>query len=641
MKQHHLKLSVAAATLLALTACGGGGGGEDPNANNGGNTSARELRPLGSPGYFVPDGQNSITVALSNCSARTNTGGTPGSVPITTTQPVTNGSLTIYANGDVVFSAAVGSATTASEVVRIDQSTPASREINYVTDNAIGRSGQLIFRLDYGMNVDDGANAMAVDTNDSTTGSFSLSASNGVTYSCDTPQEAFSMPATITNQRLALLAAGATGITASQLYSSDQLDTSVANTATWHAANGPTSDALSSSISQFANARYVRFDWSGNGGIQGAQFLTSPSVNGTYSPQGMPPRVSNNSEEFRSTYLESSDNLGTPVDTRIEAVTRYDSASTLTSYNIDVHRLARSNNSVEVQPVASLSTESFSYGSGLDGFPVMPNGYLSASGNAQFTLANCTQVRNSVSTPVQRSVQFTADQRVLWKNASTRSELFVFAPSSNDSNRLLEIRTNAVDGLPALMRYDLTGPTNSGYSLRIPDRFFGDTPSIVATYTDNGVTVTDTCEAPADLNNLSSGVNMAAVVASRLSFATQGQRVQSPLTAQSNIDCSINITHAITTTGGVESRGSTYDTALPAQSGAFTAWNTWAQLPGVSSFRQELRETYTSQAGAKVYMRNPTATCISGPYTNYFTLELTPQVNALPVVSASSSWPFP
>lgn len=260
-------------------------------------------------------------------------------------------------------------------------------------------------------------------------------------------------------------------------------------------------------------------------------------------------------------------------------------------------------------------------------------------------MANCTQLRNSVSTPVQRSVQFTADQRVLWKNASTRSELFVFAPSSNDSNRLLEIRSSAVDGLPALMRYDLTGPTNSGYSLRIPDRFFGDTPSIVATYRDNGVTVTDTCEAPADFNNLSSGVNMAAVVESRLSFATQGIRTQSPLTALSGVDCTTNMTVAITNTGGVENRNSAYNTALPAQSGAFTPWNTWAQLLGVSGFKQELRESYTPLAGAKVYMRNPTATCIGGPSNspiyNYFTLELTPQANALPVVSVSSTWPFP
>lgn len=437
--QHLIKLSVATATTLALTACGGGGGGGDDTT-----TSTREQRPLGSPGYFVPEGQNSITINLSSCSSSPVASATmrasvaptaPAAPAASITQSVTDATLTVYANGDVVLSGTVGSANSASELLRINQSTPAIRRVGYDSQNVNTRSG-MVMSVDYYLSVDAGNDEIDASTNNTSSLTLSAIAGGTTSYSCTVPRAAFSMPDTISNARLAKLVDGVSLVTASQLYIGDQLtldNPSTPTMATWHTANGETHDDLATADADFINARYVRFDWSGTGGAQGARFLTSASANGTFAAQDMPPRVTdtnNANVAFEGAYEEMADNQVGRRDplVRLKASTHYEPSSSLTSYKVQVERIGQSTGAI-AQPVPTLSTAPFTYTGAMGQATGMPNFLFDRA--SDIALSNCTG-------GVQRAVRFkgAGDERVLWMDGNGQV-LHAFTPGDLQRREIL------------------------------------------------------------------------------------------------------------------------------------------------------------------------------------------------------------
>jgi hypothetical protein len=98
-----LKATAIASMAAVLAACGGGSSSSPPMSN--------PDIPFGSSAVFVPTGQSQIVVPLSNCSR---------TLPSATT--VTSASLTITSAGSLIFSAAVGTATSVATVIREDYS---------------------------------------------------------------------------------------------------------------------------------------------------------------------------------------------------------------------------------------------------------------------------------------------------------------------------------------------------------------------------------------------------------------------------------------------------------------------------------------------------------------------------------------
>ncbi len=622
------QLSLATALLLALTACGGGGS-EDPNAsaggsnsgggNNTGSASARELRPLGSPAYFVPDGQNSITINLSNCGQTTpGSSAGVGGVFIPATRVVMNAgsTLTIYANGDVAFSGSVG-ANPVGELVRINQSTPSRRSISYDVRNALSRSNVMVQNLTYAMVVNDGSSTLEASSEDGAIANFYATASNAISYDCAVPASAFSMPASISNQRVALLAAGATGASSSRLYSSNYLTLNNSTTptvATWNVGQGLDIDPFTSGLQAYDNARFVQFDWSGT---QGAQFLTSSSATGTFTSQSLPTRTLDPNNEYTSTYTEIADNRTTRVGgplVSIDAEMYYDRSPSLTSYKVQIDRVGN-----VLQPVATVPVQSFAFTASLGEANGMPNDFFQR--DADISLSNCTQTVNNVSTgPVAIAVRFTSDQRVLWKLAGTSNNVrHIFTPSNSiNQERYVRLNTNA--GSPTTLLKSGFSDSSTGESFTI-----NVTPGVetmVATYLLNGNTVVESCNTP------SLAATTAVTVSSRITSLTGRTTALTTnptvLRAFSPGEFDGSVTHRFNLDGSIDTRAST-NTTPGNTDGTFVAWTggiNWILNP-TSAYLEEYSSS--AQQPARMTLQNSTNPVLpTGGGSHYFSITLEP-----------------
>jgi hypothetical protein len=124
MKRQTLALLAAMAVAVALSACGGGGGGggESGTASPSqppGSTTPRPESAFASAAMYVPTGAASKSFAVSDCMTA------DASAAETT---VTMATVVIQANGDMVFSGAVGSAPVA-ELARINFADTSDRQV--------------------------------------------------------------------------------------------------------------------------------------------------------------------------------------------------------------------------------------------------------------------------------------------------------------------------------------------------------------------------------------------------------------------------------------------------------------------------------------------------------------------------------
>ena len=111
------KLVAVACAAAFLAACGGGGGGSPAAGGSGGSQPpVRVESPFASAAMYVPTGDASKSFALSGCSRDSDSA------------PVTSATLVIQANGDMVFSGAIGTGTVA-ELARINFAETNSRDV--------------------------------------------------------------------------------------------------------------------------------------------------------------------------------------------------------------------------------------------------------------------------------------------------------------------------------------------------------------------------------------------------------------------------------------------------------------------------------------------------------------------------------
>jgi hypothetical protein len=124
-------LAISAAALLA--ACGGGGDSTAPPATF--------TQPAwASPAMFVPAGSNQVSVAVSDCT-------TAGGVSLAARAPlaalrsagtaISTPTLVITSAGNVIFSGAVGTTTTVSELIRINFSDTTQRNIRLNANSSL------------------------------------------------------------------------------------------------------------------------------------------------------------------------------------------------------------------------------------------------------------------------------------------------------------------------------------------------------------------------------------------------------------------------------------------------------------------------------------------------------------------------
>lgn len=262
-------VALAVATCAALTACGGGG-----DATDSGNTPVRANRATASMGNFVPEGQAQLVVNLSACT-RSPDGG------INNQEAVNNATLTFTAEGDIVLRGAVGSATTTTELYRINASeTNLEREIEYYALNDPNGSG---LRASYELTLDDDdTRYVRASAYPNTTGSIDMENADHV-YSCTLPAGAFSIPDNVLGNRLAVLADGTTRTDPFYLRDSAALSQGTRQI-TWDNALGAATDPLSSASQRYADTRFLRLDWSGTTAIASG----SSSLNGSYSALNSP-----------------------------------------------------------------------------------------------------------------------------------------------------------------------------------------------------------------------------------------------------------------------------------------------------------------------------------------------------------------
>ena len=185
------------------------------------------------------------------------------------------------AEGDIVLRGAVGSASSTTELYRINASdTSVQREIEFSARNDPTGSG---LRVEYFLTLDDdGTRYVTASANPNTTGSLDMENADHV-YSCTVPAGAFGFPDNVLGSRLAVLADGTTRNNATYLRDSAAL-TEGNRQITWDNALGNASDPLSSASQSYADARFLRLDWSG----PTATASGSSSLNGSYSVLSSP-----------------------------------------------------------------------------------------------------------------------------------------------------------------------------------------------------------------------------------------------------------------------------------------------------------------------------------------------------------------
>ena len=117
MKSLIFKLVAVACTAAILAACGGGGGGSPVAGGSGGSQPpVRVESPFASAAMYVPTGDASKSFAVSGCTRSSDSA------------PVTSATVVIEANGDMVFSGAIGTGTVA-ELARINFADTNQRDI--------------------------------------------------------------------------------------------------------------------------------------------------------------------------------------------------------------------------------------------------------------------------------------------------------------------------------------------------------------------------------------------------------------------------------------------------------------------------------------------------------------------------------
>jgi hypothetical protein len=546
-------------STLLLAACGGG---SDTPANSGDTVTARESRATASAGYFVPDNQSQLVVNLSNCTQSSRTSGA--------TTPVSSATLTISATGTVVFRGAVGTATSASDLAQVNGTDTGERRVSFEASNRVNNAG---VDVRYDMAVSN-ENGVQIDAYTTTTAAGELQVAAGsLSYECAIPANAFSLPASLTANRLALFTAGATSVSADNLTSDISLIAS-STAATWDGSFGTPWDSLDGQDILYASNRHARLDWSGNT----TTLATSDRRNGTFTPRALPPSTPD-AREYTASYEEVYSNggryAGNPFST-LSAQVLYPT-DTAASYNLRVRRIGN-----VIYPQRVLGSMNFTYtsvrsrsgGGDLNG---MPNAFF-ANSNAPITLSSC---QRGIQT-VQRRIAFLPDQRIIWLDGDN-NELARFTPDdSTYQRREFSLRGGSSTTLQATFKIypDGVAEMQDMPSQRLD---IGATQGLIEVrYAVGNATVTDVCTAPALLPQpeltLNSRITAALDFGGNANLTTNTSGYPCP-----NDSANTSWRHRIGTDGQLAT-----DTTLPGNAASgFVGWSGGTNWIGQSNARYE------------------------------------------------------
>ena len=556
-------------STLLLAACGGGGGGgSDDDTNTA--TTERETRATASLGYLVPEGQAELVVSLSNCVTYAR-----NVVPRTDT-PVTSATLTLRETGDVVFSGAVGSASSPSTLAQVTATEASEREIGFRATNRANNAG-ISVRYDFEVSNDNAADAFDAYTFNDNTGELVVTVDRTTVYACTIAANAFSLPATLTATRLAQITAGATGASEENLWGEPSL-IATSTSATWDGATSPPWNELDSNDRVYSGSRYIRLDWSGIT----PTLSTSDRRNGTFTPRSLPPS-STDAREYTSAYEEFSSNIGRYANTPAQGITARVTypADPAASYSFRVGRVLD-----RVTPEAELSGEDFRYTSTRGDLNGLPNAFYTS--NTPIPLSTCT----SGGLPVQRRIVFTSDQRIIWLDGDN-NEIVRFTPDDTArQRRVLSVAGGTSTTVSAAFKIYADGVAEVRDMPSQKLEIYPISDTIEVEYPNNGGTSREQCAAP------TLGAQPDLIVNSRIASVLDFGGNTSVMTNTTSYTCSGDSSptswrHTFTNSGQFAT-----ETTLPGNtpSGNFVDWAGGTNWVGQANGVYE--ETYDASVGS-------------------------------------------
>lgn len=460
-------------STLLLAACGGGGSESETNPlpDLAAAVAAREGLPVSSPGYLVPAGQSRLSVPLSNCSLTQNR----------TTTITGDGTLEINTDGTVVFTARTSTQSSPEEVLRISLADTTSRVVGATTNSTGTTTAEM--GIYHRLALASAQGELEVSSVNNLTGRLDVLQTTRE-FTCDLPVNAFTLPDTISAQRLAQLTDGATP-SADNLLDEDNLYVGT-NSTTWHTAFGLPYDDLDRTYAPYRFARFVRLERPGSAaGSNTAALSVSESLNGTYvaiEPAPRRPGAAPFTAEYREEYRLYNGSNTPEITVRMSQNHATPSAST-PSYEV---RFSRQGNAF--RPNGTLQTTPFSYLGVMGLADGTPNMFFRTG--RRLPLSNCS---NGAQSGLARSMLFDDMGRVLWLDAQGNL-LAAFNPSDTDfQERSLGLSGNAITSEFKVYAsaFDQTrGNTSSRLSLHTG----------IGTVTVSYGNTSETCDAPAVQN---------------------------------------------------------------------------------------------------------------------------------------------
>lgn len=565
---------------LLLAACGGSGGDapDSPTTGLSAAAAAREALPLGSPGYMVPTGQSSLTVALSNCRL------TRGNTSVTTG----DGSLTVSADGTVVFNASTTAQGPRSDLLRITLADATNRAIGAEVDTRNAGNTSVVHYLRTATATD---YISAETSGDGGSNQVDVSLS-GDRFQCTLPGNSFSLPDTLSPQRLNQLVSGTTSADANGLYNDDALD-STAEQLTWDSANGPRFTALDDG--SYNNARFVRLTLPSVANGQTASLSVAPSTGGSYTPVTLAARTAGTGQLVAS-YLEEYRLSRGSARTTIEGGQRPTGGGT--TFSIALTRLDD-----QLRPTFTLSTVSPTLYQGAAGeITGLPSAFFSS--DRRIHLNNC---RDAQGQAIARKIYFSLDGRILWLDGDSRVLRTLTPADTGFQTRSLLVDANGLRSEFSTYASDIN--QTRGFHDQQMTITVNQGSSRLNWAINNDNATTETCDTPSTVTQVAQGVALRLI-------STLGNGTSSTNTSSLTCPGDASATTWVTRFDG---NGSfTTDTTRPGQPTVSTPWS--GGTSWFTSADSNYEETYTvgsSPVSVSATLRHPAtrvnAQCFSQP----------------------------
>ncbi len=471
---------LSALACAALTACGGGGGGGTTDTTDAAAAAAeREARAFASPGYLVPAGQTSLSIALSSCDYRVEDA--QGNVSVTS---VGDGTLTLQADGTVVVTGRTTAQGNNSELARLPMGNVERAFLAMGINDRVTNPSLTSAEYEFDVSSSQlGLRIEALSRSDGT-GQVTVSLPNGNEHTCQVPANAFSLPETISAQRLARIASNATRVDGTNLGVNADLDSDSQNVTWFNGVSGHRYNDITNPAYQ--GARLVRVARVDQPGTPAGSFSVS-SDGASFTPVSVTrlPGSAPSFIRYNESYTAQTRNGVPELDVQTER--------TYASGNTPSHviRLFREGDALLPSPQLLMTVPTY-YSGALGQASALPNSYFAV--NTRIPLSNC---QNAQGQAIQRQIMFSEEGRIYWLDGNSQV-LRTLTPSDAEHQRR-ELSQNA-DGLEADFK-TYTDALNAAQDMANQQLTISRITGLISWQQNGTSSLTETCSAPSQRSN--------------------------------------------------------------------------------------------------------------------------------------------